>query len=302
MKKRWVASLAAVFVCALTPACGDDGGGGPSGAPVAFEQYCDAYAEMACEVARICDCLEGYSVELCQTYMRMECADEVEQPVNDGRVRYLPNEGGQCLEDLWNVARDCRVDDHEDWPEACDLMLEGLVPAGQGCDGDAECLPGLECYSSQCVDMPGEGQPCLDGSCETDHFCGVDDLCHRYRSVGQPCPEGDYACDDDLYCDGRTDTCAPYLSAGADCAHDAYACDDDLHCSPASQTCRPYPGAGQSCADSGGDCADDLYCDSAEICQPQQGSGAVCAQDEECLSWDCIDNVCIAPSEDTCPF
>lgn len=301
MTKKWVSGLTALLVCAPGVGCGGDGGG-PGGAPVAFEQYCDEYAQMACEVARMCDCLEGYSEELCQTYLRLECVDEVEQPVNDGRVRYLPAEGGRCLADLWSVARDCTVSDNEDWPEACDRMLEGLVPAGQGCDGDAECLPGLECYGSQCTDMPGEGQPCLDGSCETDHFCGVDDLCHRYRAAGQPCPEGDYACDDDLYCDGRTDTCAPYIGVGGDCAHDSYACDDDLYCSPSSQTCRPYPGAGQSCVDSGGDCAEDHYCDAAEICQPQRGSGASCAEDEECLSWDCIDNVCNDATEDTCPF
>jgi hypothetical protein len=269
---------------------------------VPFEQYCDEYAEMACEVARICDCLQGYSVELCQTFLRAECVDEVEQPVNDGRVRYLPDQGGQCIAGQWSVARDCRVDDDEGWPEACDQMLEGLTPAGHGCDDDGECLPGLECYGDLCAVMPGEGQPCLTGSCAEDCFCGVDDLCHRYRAAGQPCPEGSYACDDDLYCDARSDTCAPYLGPGGDCAHDTYACDDDLYCSVASQTCQPYPGAGQGCADSGGTCADDHYCDAAEVCRAQQGAGAPCTDDEQCLSWDCVGDLCEPDTADSCPF
>jgi len=222
--------------------------------------------------------------------------------VNNGRVQYLPNQGGQCLAGLYSVARDCQVDDFEDYPAACDLMLEGLVAAGQACDGDQECLDGLECYGDVCTDLPGEGQACLDGSCEEDHFCGVDDLCHGYRASGQPCPEGDYACDNDLYCDTRSDTCAPYVGSGGDCAHDDYACDSDLYCSPASQTCRPYPVGDQSCDDSGGDCADDHYCDAAQLCQAQQGGGAACTEDEQCLSWDCIDNFCEPDSSDSCPF
>lgn len=303
MAKRLVAWLISVALaaCAGLAACGGDGGG-PGGAPVSFERYCDEYAEMACGVAQTCDCLEGYSVELCQTFLRQECADEVEQAVNDGRVRYLPAQGGQCLAELYRVTQNCRVDDNEEYPASCDLMLEGLVPAGQGCDGDQECLPGLECFGDICTDMPGEGQPCLQGSCKDDHFCGVDDLCHRYRAAGQPCPEGDYACDSDLYCDARSDTCAPYISRGGDCAHDNYACDSDLYCSPATQTCQSYPGSGQSCEDSGGDCTDDHYCDTGLVCQAQQGEGASCTGDEQCLSWDCVGSACEADSENSCPF
>jgi hypothetical protein len=184
---RWGALVLGVLLVARLPACGDDGGG-PGGAPVPFEQYCDEYAEMACEVARICDCLQGYSVELCQTFLRAECVDEVEQPVNDGRVRYLPDQGGQCIAGQWSVARDCRVDDDEGWPEACDQMLEGLTPAGQGC------------------------------------------------------------------------------------------------------------------ADSGGTCADDHYCDAAEVCRAQQGAGAPCTDDEQCLSWDCVGDLCEPDTADSCPF
>ncbi len=301
MMKRVLAWLAWSLLCVSIGACGGEGGG-PGSSPVPFERYCDEYAQMACRVAETCDCLEGYSVALCETFLRSECADEVEQPVNAGRVRYVPAQGGLCLSQQWAVARDCRVDDNEDWPAACDLMLEGLVPAGQPCEEDLECLPGLECYMSVCTALPGEGQACVQGDCAEDHFCGVDDLCHGYRAAGQPCPEGDYACDDDLYCDSRSDTCAPYLGSGGDCAHASYACDDDLYCSPASQTCRPYPGAGQSCDDSGGDCADDHYCDAAQVCQPQKGDGGSCSEDEQCLSWDCFDSLCEADSEDSCPF
>ncbi|MFH2007006.1 MAG: hypothetical protein ABI333_10515 [bacterium] len=300
MSGKFLVGTACAALLVAPSACSDNTGG-PGGESVPFESYCDEWVAMACEVAAACDCLDGYSEALCRTYLITDCRDEVEAPVNAGRMAFDPQAAGQCIQQQWEIAHDCDLTG-ADWPQACDDMLVGQVPAGQYCDSDSECLTPLECYNDSCVDLPGEGQACLQGSCETDHFCGVDDLCHRYRAQGQPCPEGDYACDDDLYCDSRTDTCEHYLASQADCSHASWACDDDLYCSMASQVCRPYPTAGLDCDDSEGECAEDLYCDEGYVCRLQQGAGAVCAQDQECLSWDCIDNLCEPDSENICLF
>lgn len=285
----------AVAAALAAVSCSSSGSG-----PVALDNYCDEYAQMICRSAQRCDCLEGYSVEVCQAYVRPDCVDEVEDPVRSGRYTYNPVEAGKCLGALERIARDCSTEG-DDWPDACDRMLVGNVSAGQTCDGDDECVSGLECYEDRCTALPRDNEPCLSGyACAEDHFCGDDDLCHRYRGRGEPCPEGDMACDDDLYCDSRTDTCQPYLASGQSCAHDSYACDDDLYCSESTSTCRPYPGSGQSCADSHGTCADDLYCDASNVCQPQRGDGAACTDDEQCLSWDCVDSTCEAEEDDIC--
>ena len=208
--------------------------------PVPQDEYCDRYTEIICEAAQRCDCLGGYSIELCHAYVRPICQDEVDDPVNAGRYLYNPVEGGRCLGAQKDIASDCSTRG-DDWPESCDRVLTGNVAEGQSCDADSECIDGLECHEDRCTRLPGENQPCLGSVCADDLFCGNDDRCHRYRGRGEPCPEGSYVCDDDLYCDNRTDTCQSYLRSGESCAHALYACDDDLFCSNASETCRPSP-------------------------------------------------------------
>jgi len=264
------------------------------------ERYCDEWAEMACELAERCDCLGGYGVELCITYARMDCADEIEAPVQSGRVTYDAHAAGRCLSASYDIARDCSLEGAR-WPDACDQMLTGAVPQGGYCEGDQECISPLECYDDACVALPQAGQACHpEYSCAMDLYCGSSGLCETYKPQGQSC--ADAYCDDDLYCDSRTDTCQPYLGTGQDCSYDTYACDDDLYCESATQTCRPYPSWGQPCADPYEDCADDLYCDSDKVCRPQGQGGARCSDSRECLSWECNGEVCEPDENDICDF
>lgn len=291
---RVVAGLVGSWLAACSSGENADEGAGPSSIPL--EQYCERYAQMTCRVAERCDCLGGASMDLCLSFQRAECAQDVEQPVAEGRYAFNPVAAEVCLHQLEAIIADCSLEGAY-WPEACDEMLVGQVPEGGDCDSDSECVDSLECYDDQCTALPTDGQACLLGDCAADHFCGDDGRCHRERGPGQPCPEGAVACASDLYCDSRTETCERYLGAGQSCAHDSGACDDDLYCSTTSQICKPYPGSGQSCADSGGDCDDDLYCDDAQICQPQRPGEAPCTDDEQCLSWDCLEGHC-EPDDD----
>ena len=46
------------------------------------------------------------------------------------------------------------------------------------------------------------------------------------------------------------------------------------------------------------------YCDANDVCKPQAASGAMCTEDEHCLSYDCVDSICAADdgSDDLCDF
>jgi hypothetical protein len=287
----------------LTTGCQENSGGGPGSGPVAFEDYCTAYAKMSCEIARDCDCLEGYTIEMCQTYQQMDCSDSVEAPVNSGRVTFDPISAGNCLHQMWSIARDCSLDDLEELT-GCETLLVGTVAENGACDGSEECLPGLSCLGDVCLRLPTEGQACHpDYGCASGNYCGEDDLCHGYQGSGGPCPEGDQACGSGLYCDDRVSQCAPYLGASESCAHASWACGSGLYCSDAAgETCRPYPGNGGDCADSSGSCADGYYCGTDDLCHGELADGSPCTDDEQCRSYDCTGDVCAAETADVCLF
>jgi len=299
MNRRTVLAVALGLAAVASAGCsGDDEGGGP----IPLESYCTRYASVTCDAAARCDCLGGIPVELCRTFQRSECADDVEAPVRAGRRSFDAAAAGDCLAAIGRIIGDCSLDG-DDWPGPCDRMFVGLVAAGGDCTDDLDCRAGLECWSDLCTALPREGTACLDGSyCATDHFCGGGGLCHAVRRAGGACPEGGEACADDLYCDTRTDVCAPYVASGGACGHASWACDDDLYCSPATSTCRPVPGVGGDCADSSGDCAEGAYCDALMTCRARLPAGASCADSEHCLSDDCVGGFCEPVSGGDCPF
>lgn len=294
--------LAAALLCfpaAATAGCGGDDDAGP----VPLEQYCDRYAEIACEFAQRCDCLAGATVDACRLFVDAECAGEVEEPVNAGRRSYDAEAAGNCLAGLRSMLRDCSLADPE-WPEECDRVLAGTLPAGRSCAADDDCLPGLECHSRACTDLPDAGQACLAAAyCAEGLYCGDDEVCHLPQGVGGPCPEGNEACGDDLYCDLRTSTCAAPLPQGEPCRHANAVCAEGLYCAVVAGTCEPLPGVGGDCVESSGQCAEGLFCDDASgTCRERLADGAACTGDEQCRSGDCAGDVCVADPTGTCPL
>jgi hypothetical protein len=268
--------------------------------PIPLDKFCAQYAQTLCDAAERCHCLSELEISYCPTFMASQCQDDVVAPVQSGRRAYDAAAAGHCLGGMSSVLSDCSVEG-DDLPETCDTMLAGLIPEGQGCESDDECVPGLECHDSACTRMPGRGEACLqEVYCAEDLFCADDGTCSAPRGSGSPCPEGGEACADDLYCDSVTTTCRPPLGAGDSCAADRWACGDDLYCAEATSTCTRYPGAGGDCASSSGECADGLYCDATSRCQPQKDAGEPCADDAECQSDDCTDDVCAGAG--TCEF
>jgi hypothetical protein len=280
-------------IITLAAACSGSG-------PIPLEEFCARYAETLCDAAERCGCLSDLEVTYCPTYLAGECQDNVVAPVQSGTRAYDEAAAGHCLGGYRSMLSDCSVEG-DSMPEACDTMLVGVIPAGQGCESDSDCQPGLECHSSACTAMPGQGDPCLDSSyCAEDLFCADDGRCEAPRGRGEACPEGGEACADDLYCDSATTTCQPPLGAGASCAADSWACGDGLYCAEATSTCTRYPGSGGDCAASSGQCAEGLYCDATDRCQAQKNAGEACTDDAECKSDDCTNSVCAGAG--TCGF
>jgi hypothetical protein len=292
--------LLALPACLALVACGDE-----SASPVPLESYCDRWAEAACDYAQRCDCLMGATVEMCRAVMHGECAPDIETPVAEGRSTYDAEAAGACLSSLRAVLATCDMN-VEAYSERCDEILVGTRPAGGSCDGDSDCLPGLECYDAACIDPPAAGEACVDGSyCPGDLFCDADDVCRAPRGRGQPCPEGGQACADDLFCDNRTTTCAALLGSGEPCMAFGGQCADGLYCSIASGNCTPIPGSGGDCGDSSGECSDGLYCDAAgRVCRPQLADGQACTDDEQCRSDNCDPGAgtCAADDSGRCEF
>jgi len=291
--------LVALAACSSDETGGGGDGGGVLSTPVAFENYCAEYAKIGCAAAVQCDCLGSVGTDLCETYLRAECRGDVEEPVEAGRMSYDAALGGSCLAQIEAIVGDCSLDG-DDYPAACDDMLIGQVTEGSACDEDAECVGALECSDDVCARMPMNGEPCLDFSCAEDHSCGEDELCHVDAPLGGSCANG-VLCQDG-YCNEQSFTCERDLAVGESCAHATWACDDDLYCSTATSTCAPYPSVGESCVDSSEVCVDDAYCGTDGTCHAQQGVGGTCSDDEECLSYDCVNSSCVEDAEPDCPF
>ena len=293
---RPFASMLAALV--LTVGCDSEGA-----APVGVDSYCGEYARIACDFARRCDCLMGATEAMCRTVMESQCTDDVVTPVRERRRSYDADAAGGCLAGLRGILADCSLND-VDYPTACDRMLTGTTAAGGSCAEDEDCLPVLECYDGACIAPPGAGEPCIDGTyCPGDLFCAAGERCAVARGSGQPCPEGDPACADGLYCDSRGSTCSPYGGVGAECRHDNGSCADGLYCAFVDGVCRALPGDGGDCTESSGACAEGLFCDSAgRVCRPLLPEGQPCTSDGQCLSDFCDGGTCTAPTEDRCPL
>jgi hypothetical protein len=269
--------------------------------PIPLASYCSDYAQMTCDVASQCGCLDGINISFCLSYQSAQCHDDVEAPAQEGRRRYDAQAAGECLDELHAIVEDCTIGDDVEYPAACDAMLVGQVEAGGACVDGADCVAGLECLGDQCRQLPTEGAACdPEYGCASDLYCGQDGLCHSPGGPGASCPEGSMACADELYCDPRGPVCAPLLAEGDSCGHATWACADELYCSPASQLCRSYPGDGEDCGDSYGQCIDGYGCGQDSLCHPLQPAGQGCASSAECLSDSCDNGACAPEQPDVC--
>lgn len=129
-----------------------------------------------------------------------------------------PCPGGQCAEGLV-----CQT-------IITDSTCVALGGPGDTCNDPDECRADLACDGGQCVEIPGEGQPCMS-VCAEGLWCSAG-TCLALPASGAPCPEG--VCDAGLLC--------------------------------VEGTCGAGPGNGQPCYM--GQCAAEFFCGGAGTCEP----------------------------------
>ena len=175
----------------------------------------------------------------------------------DYQVQTQPveNPGPACNDDLRN-GDETGID--------CGMVACGVAcPAGQGCDGDADCDGG------KCADDVCRAASCEDGlenGAETDLDCGGNEGCERC-SVGERCGEV-------ADCDGGQ--CASGQCREPSCSDDLLnAAETDVDCGGSGECARC--GVDQACKLSE-DC-DGLACSKGK-CQPPSCSDGVWNQDE----------------------
>ncbi len=151
-------------------------------------------------------------------------------------INYYEVFGDSCVQGLY-----CAGD-------VCTKLSESppTKQVGETCDPQAEiCEAGSICTSSvdapttySCVDLPGEGESCMDTYlCDDGFSCDtVDFLCKGPVGEGEACDGFSITCQAGLYCDEAGQTCVPTLAEGQPCSGDEQCgegneCDADV-CTP----------------------------------------------------------------------
>jgi hypothetical protein len=182
-----------------------------------------------------------------------------------------------------------------------------LAPEGSMCIAGTECAYGLRCANRRCIPIGDVGAPCdsTSNQCKDDLVCGVNRLCQRRPSLGEPCSF--IPCGRGLYCEipfGQTSgTCAALKQVGQTCSrHNA--------CDPATTYCtiENGPPAGQCVAK--GDvqapcrfetrfsaCRQGLFCTAnapmlTGVCSRPRAAGEVCSESHECDGQTCASGRC----------
>jgi hypothetical protein len=155
--------------------------------------------------------------------------------------------------------------------EPCNLEVDCAQPAGRevAC-AEIDHVNGGRYYGCQEQRLAAEGQPCNPDSRELvaydcDEAAGLycpligSKVCARRAPVGAPCPDG--RCDDQGFCDGGR--------------------------------CVARRAPGQPCGTGNTMCAIDARCDaSSGICVALKGLGQSCAENSDCLSYQCVSGKC----------
>jgi hypothetical protein len=203
----------------------------------------------------------------------------------------------------------CQVD--ADCGDAALVCVQGACLSCQGkqgcaCTDQGLCDPGLQCLSDTCQPegacaTGAQGCPCYgngtcDGAlaCDDQRLCQSPEVACEAGSFNCPC-YGNDTCDDGLSChsSGRcvTEGCQEGQQ-GCPCLEDdtcaaGLTCDDRQLC--AARACQESQAGQEGCDCRAGDdqapCDAELYCASGNLCaacQPGEGVGCACLEDDTC--------------------
>jgi hypothetical protein len=176
-------------------------------------------------------------------------------------------------------------------------------PDGGTCVYWSDCLDGLACINSVCVqEIAKTGEPCSVNQgyplCGADEFCrlplgqtNVPGVCTKKAALGGVC-SGYGTCLPGLRCSSNYSTgkCVNLGSEG-DVCWNYDDCRDELFCDVSTSRCTAFPADGGDCGSQGSffRCAPGYYCDyTDDHCQKLLGVGEVCTSATYCQSNECL--------------
>ena len=172
---------------------------------------------------------------------------------------------------------------------------------GTACEGDRQCLEGLQCIGQMCRVLPLPGTACVEGQCSEAGFCegAASDagVCEPRKQEGAACV--DDQCLSTLVCDPLRWVCVKVRLSSGDTCSLSQECPLGEVCLGASNQnagmCRSPQSEGEGCA-SHFDCETHLACQGADggsTCQRRAEPGATCQSAEICQSGSvCSSSMC----------
>ncbi len=267
---------------------------------VPIEQWCEDLALSECHRQLRCLLLAPAQLSSCLARQRLACAavDTVEA-VHHGRLQYLPDQAGRCL----NAYGHGRCFDS---PAECEGLFQGQVPPDGGCVLPQECQVGSFCLPAQNVcpshcrafSLGGESCNFWDRQCNPDGFdCEQVDAgaygCVPRLGLGESCTSYNQ-CRADLVCpskkcvqrkSGLGETCG-VVNGYPECDPDAFCRQPSVNsgATPPPGECQKRIGLGGACV-AGGPCLPNLRCSSdygTGTCQPLGSEDEVCNGAGDC--------------------
>ncbi|HEX4405806.1 MAG TPA: dickkopf-related protein [Polyangia bacterium] len=171
---------------------------------------------------------------------------------------------------------------------ASTIKPNGTVPVGAACTSRSSCVMGAYCNVSGnpplCTALKTAGQACqLDEECPPGLGCvltatpdaGATPTCAVPADENAPCAGSD-SCDlRGDYCDPATMRCVPRVPVGGACVTGGDSCVSYAGCDNATAKCVKHPGPGDACSLTSFACAGSLACIAGHCAQPL--AATVCA-------------------------
>ena len=217
------------------------------------ETFCEEIAEVYC-----------HNMYQCCTEREIEQRLGVSEPRSELECRQDITR--DCIRDSAPVMDSLRANRVTFDPVLMNTCLNAILAPPNECAAVVMEAP----WKEACKDSPFIGQVAVGGACFYNVDCaGAPDTaecaptqrCVALPTAGFPCVNG--SCAADFFC-GTNAICQPKLAAGAPCT-----------------------GLNQ--------CQEELFCDFTSItptCVAQQGAGAACTSDAQCLSTECVPGQC----------
>jgi hypothetical protein len=247
----------------------------------------------------------------------VDTCTKIEAAVKAGRIKYDDTQGASCIDAYAKF--NCTDAASASEPAVCEQAIGGTVSAGDTCYADLDCSDSNFCSglggasgscSGTCKAPLASGAACEDGDkCVAGYTCtgtGSSKTCGHPAATnpakkGAPCgydakTKVTTVCAPGLSCDLVSRQCVTTVLQGATCTPGASECELYTACDPTTTTCKEFPNAGGGCGYSDGQdvigCLGQNYCRLAAkslvgTCTTQNGAGARCVSDGECLSGMC---------------